>query len=316
MKILLIRRGALGDTIVTLPLIQTLNEKFRNCHIEVIGEKSYWSLIYPDYINKITASDSKYINSLYLEQSLDEEIVQYYKEFDLIFGFLLDRDGTVKRHFKDMDISNYSFKEPFTEKVGEHIVQYTTSILDEAGISYDDNKAPKIDIERSGVVYAEKLFNELGCNEKLISIHPRTYGIKGLTLDKFIELGRWVEDELSGIPIWILGPVEQDIREELESCFNRDTVISENDLRKVAAIISATDFYVGCDTGITHLAAAAGVNTISIFGPTNPDIWGSLGNNVKIIKTDNLDTFDNGIVKQLIINNINSGITKREIIQA
>ncbi|NIV40809.1 MAG: hypothetical protein GWN11_04130 [Candidatus Dadabacteria bacterium] len=315
MNILLIRRGALGDSVVTLPLLQILREKYKDCHIEVIGDSGYWSLAYPNYIDKITSSDSKYINSLFLQDSLDKETVQYYKNFDLILGFLIDRDGTVKKYFSQSGIENYLLKEPFTEDTQMHIVKYTTSILDDAHIDYHDYKAPKIDIERSGTVFAEKLFNQLGYHKKLISIHPRTYGIKGLTLDKFIELGRWVEDELKGIPIWILGPVEYEIREQLEFSFDKKSVIAENDLKKVAAIISATDFYVGCDTGITHLAAATGVDTITIFGPTNPDIWGSLGDNVKIIKTDNLGAFDTGIVKHLIINNINSGFTKREIIQ-
>ncbi|NIP37520.1 MAG: glycosyltransferase family 9 protein [Candidatus Dadabacteria bacterium] len=316
MNILLIRRGALGDTIVTLPLIRILKKKYADCRIEVIGDRNYWSVALPNYIDNITPSESKYINSLYLENSLDSEIAEYYKNFDLILGFLIDREGTIERHFREIGMDNCYFKDPFTENTKTHIVEYTTSILSDVGIDYDEDITPKIDIDKSGARYAEALIARLGSHESLISINPRTYGIKGLDIYKFIELGRWVENELKGQAIWILGPVEEENVKILESSFDRDSIVYENDIKKAAAIISATDFYVGCDTGITHLAAATGVNTISIFGPTNPDIWGSLGKNVKIINTDVLDTFDIEIVKRLIDNNINNGFNGREIIQA
>lgn len=41
-----------------------------------------------------------------------------------------------------------------------------------------------------------------------------------------------------------------------------------------AALIARAQFYVGPDTAITHIAAAAGVPTIALFGPTDPVKWG------------------------------------------
>lgn len=45
-------------------------------------------------------------------------------------------------------------------------------------------------------------------------------------------------------------------------------------LAQAADLISKASIYVGPDTGITHLAAALGVPTIALFGPTNPVKWG------------------------------------------
>jgi len=41
-----------------------------------------------------------------------------------------------------------------------------------------------------------------------------------------------------------------------------------------AALISRAQFYIGPDTSITHIAAASGVPTIALFGPTSPVKWG------------------------------------------
>lgn len=314
MKILIIRRGALGDTVVTFPLIKILRKKYKNCHIEVIGDKNYWSLAYPKFIDKITSADSNYINSLHSVDSLSDEIKEYFKSFDLIIGFLKDEDSTVKNHLQNIGVVNFVFQNPFTENSNVHIVEYTTSILKKLGIEYNGDIIPKIGIDSSDNLYAEDYLGRREFYNCVVSIHPRTYGIKGLDIDRYLDLGSWVQDDLKGRVLWILGPVEEEHLTVIESHFDKSSVIFINDLKKIAAIISKTDFYVGCDTGISHLAAATGVNTISIFGPTNPDIWGALGKRVRILKTSNLQTFNTQIVKELIVNNIKCGFSDRKII--
>lgn len=44
-----------------------------------------------------------------------------------------------------------------------------------------------------------------------------------------------------------------------------------------ARLAASASLFVGADTGPTHLAAAAGVPTIALFGPTDPARFGSLG---------------------------------------
>lgn len=42
----------------------------------------------------------------------------------------------------------------------------------------------------------------------------------------------------------------------------------------LSALIGAAQAYIGPDTAITHLAAATGVPTVALFGPTDPRLWG------------------------------------------
>jgi len=43
---------------------------------------------------------------------------------------------------------------------------------------------------------------------------------------------------------------------------------------ELSAAIGAARVYVGPDTAVTHLAAAAGTQTVALYGPTDPRIWG------------------------------------------
>lgn len=43
---------------------------------------------------------------------------------------------------------------------------------------------------------------------------------------------------------------------------------------ELAALLARADIYIGPDTSVTHLAAAAGCPTVALYGPTDPRLWG------------------------------------------
>jgi heptosyltransferase-3 len=56
------------------------------------------------------------------------------------------------------------------------------------------------------------------------------------------------------------------------------------DLFDLARFLAGARAYIGNDSGITHLAAAVGVPTIALFGPTDPAVWAPRGKAVKIVQ--------------------------------
>lgn len=45
-------------------------------------------------------------------------------------------------------------------------------------------------------------------------------------------------------------------------------------LAQLSCLLAKASLFIGPDTGITHLAAATGVKTVALFGPTDPLKWG------------------------------------------
>jgi heptosyltransferase-3 len=43
---------------------------------------------------------------------------------------------------------------------------------------------------------------------------------------------------------------------------------------ELTGLIGGAQLYVGPDTSVTHLAAATGVPTVALYGPTDPRLWG------------------------------------------
>lgn len=59
-------------------------------------------------------------------------------------------------------------------------------------------------------------------------------------------------------------------------------VIHTQDIKRLTAVLSGAAFYVGCDSGVSHVAAAMEVPSLVIFGPTNPAVWAPQGTHVRV----------------------------------
>jgi heptosyltransferase-3 len=55
-----------------------------------------------------------------------------------------------------------------------------------------------------------------------------------------------------------------------------------DDLYDLACWLAQARLYVGNDSGITHLAAAVGTPVLALFGPTDPAVWAPRGPNVRV----------------------------------
>jgi ADP-heptose:LPS heptosyltransferase len=45
-------------------------------------------------------------------------------------------------------------------------------------------------------------------------------------------------------------------------------------------------FFIGNDSGISHMAAALGLPTVAIFGPTDPRVWSPRGEKVVVVRKE------------------------------
>lgn len=105
-------------------------------------------------------------------------------------------------------------------------------------------------------------------------IHPFSGSArKNWPLRRYRELA-----ELLGVPVrWCAGP------DDAAGPALRDVVQIE-DLYELGQYIAGARVYIGNDSGITHLAAAAGAPVVALFGPTDPGVWGPRGSRVRIVQ--------------------------------
>jgi ADP-heptose:LPS heptosyltransferase len=111
-----------------------------------------------------------------------------------------------------------------------------------------------------------------------VAVHPGSGSpAKNWPLARFVEAAR----ALAGGRRWLLvrGPAESDVAAPADAVLAR-----EWPLRVLAAALDRASLFLGNDAGVSHLAAAAGVPTLALFGPTDPALWAPVGPRVKTLR--------------------------------
>jgi len=85
---------------------------------------------------------------------------------------------------------------------------------------------------------------------------------------------------------WLLveGPADVDAARALASS---ESVVPARGLsaRALGVLLAHAGLFVGHDSGVTHLAAAWGVPTLALFGPTDPALWSPVGRRVAVLRS-------------------------------
>lgn len=124
-----------------------------------------------------------------------------------------------------------------------------------------------------------------------VVIHPGAGSeAKCWPVENFRELALRLKDAGTDVR-FVLGEVERERmpgaeRRALESC--GDVVVPGDYVGLLEELLSAAAF-VGNDSGPGHLAAMAGVPTVSLFGPTDPGVWSPVGPTVEVIRSGGPD---------------------------
>lgn len=129
----------------------------------------------------------------------------------------------------------------------------------------------------------------------LVGVQPgASLEIKRWSVARFAALANGLAAQFPHIKLMLLGgPDEVDTAERMYAELSVDTQLRTlnltgmTDLRGSIALLETLTLFIGNDTAVLHCAAAVGVATVALFGPTNADKWGSTSNQHRIIKAPN-----------------------------
>ncbi len=70
----------------------------------------------------------------------------------------------------------------------------------------------------------------------------------------------------------------------------------------LGAVLGRSTLFVGHDSGISHLAAAAGARCLLMFGPTDPQVWAPANDHVSVLVAPggDLSTLDVAAVRRRV----------------
>jgi len=265
-RILILRGGALGDFIVTLPALRLLREHGPHARIELVGNPRAAELgRATGLLDTVHAQSEARWAQLYDPAPLTPALQTWLDGFDLIVSFWPDPEGELRQHFAARGPAFIAdTAPPTTAPAAAHFC----NALRPLGLATDDF-AFRLNFPAD--IRAEATRRLAGL-ENFIALHPGSGSPR-----KNWPLDRWTEYIARvGQPLLIItGEAEAHHpgRPETETIRHAH----EWPLPVLGAALERCAQFVGHDSGISHLAAAAGAACIVLFGPTDPAIWAPPG---------------------------------------
>jgi len=294
-KILIIHQGGVGDFILCLPAFKSIRRHYPGLRIELMGYPRILQLVEGRYYIDLGKSiDQGRFSSFYLEDGkLNGPISRYFGGFNRAFLFLKDRDGIFSNNVKRTGVKKVFSISPFPEKGRRvHVIDHMLSSLVSMGIPRG-GRIPRIFLLEEDRRVAAAWLSQKGAYEGvgkgLVALHPGSGSRKKLwPIGNFLDLAEKITGDLRFNTILFIGPAERDyLGSELERMRSIIPICAEDlPLIHVASLLDRCRCYIGNDSGITHLAAAVGLPTIALFGPTDPEMWGPRGERVVILRKD------------------------------
>jgi heptosyltransferase III len=272
MKILIIRAGAIGDTLMLMPSIKAL----RGEHEIIIAGRSPGIEYLKPYVHKCIDLERGEWHKLYNPHARFNTLSI---APDQVIGFLNDPEnivlGNLERMLHDSKIEIFS---PFPEQgLTTHVALYMANAIQSAGIEIDPHAA-------FDEAFIKPLMGVKTGKGKKIVLHPGSGSKKkNYPLEFWLGLIKTLREENLSAPIDItilIGPAEQDI----VNAFDNIQVNVSYDRDNLLSILDDTGLYIGHDSGVTHLTAMMGINTIALFRASSIQNWQPLGPAVKIIE--------------------------------
>jgi heptosyltransferase-3 len=261
-RILIIRAGALGDVVLTLPAIHGLRQRYLGAHLTVAGYPALWSLAGP-LVDDIIAIDSARFATLFTS-SPAPDLQTWLTTFDLIIAWTT-RDPSPALAVIHTAMLHASPYPPPGIHAADWLCQTITLPSDR----------PTFDRALENWTHRTNLMPHPTPNRTII--HPGAGAPwKCWPPAHFAALAVALEDRGHHIEL-IAGPADDEaIAATLHHANRPFPLIREPTPLQLAHHLSTASLYIGSDSGVTHLAAAAGVPTLALFGPTDPTSWAPL----------------------------------------
>jgi len=282
-SVLVLRGGALGDFLLTLPLLRTLRAAFPTARIELVGNAAAAQLaVDAGIIDSVHSQHEARWAALYGDPPLPEPLAAIVTDFDLVIVGWPDADGAVMRHFPRRAGQRALRIDP-APGAGPVWRQWVDAV---AAIAPADRQDPADFTPLDpGPEATERARNQITLPSPFIALHP---GSGSPTKNAPPEL--WLEliDRLDSVPLLVvLGEADTPLAARFRTLASSRIQIAEQwDLPLLAAALARASAYAGHDTGVTHLAAAVGTPVHALFGPTDPRQWAPLGRTVRILRFD------------------------------
>lgn len=294
-RILMLKLGAVGDVVHSLPVLETLRDRYPSARIGWVVEEAAEPLLrgHPLLDEVILLDRNRLKGSGGLQYFLSWSRVLREKNYQVTIDLqnlfktglvaFLSR-APVRIGFRRLREGNFLFNNRWVGEYKQypHAVHKYLCLLSPIGIT------PKDWVIRFGLhwnpvdenpstSFWEK--NNWGPEESVVAINPgANWPSKRWPVERFACVADRLVGEFGDRILLLWGPGEKPLAEGIAEAMDKPGFVApETTLRSLLPLLQKCRMMISGDTGPVHLAAALGVPTVSLFGPSHPTRNGPFG---------------------------------------
>jgi heptosyltransferase III len=303
-RVLIIFPGALGDLVCLGPALRALARRHHDATLELMAREEL-ARFAVDRIGLvrigITRADSqahsrahsidrREVAALFAQQSSLTpdltEAARFFRPFTRIYSFFASDDARFRRALDAAATPGAVSFHAFRPASGGHVAAgYLDEIGERAAPPDGDPLDGHIEVLPDDIAEAQQALARLGLTDaRVVLLFPGSGSRhKNWPAENFATLASALSPPMRALVV--LGPAEGAVEPVLMPLLAARGIawLRGQPLGTVAGLARLAAGFVGNDSGVSHLAAAAGAPGVAIFGPTDPDRWRPLGR-VKVVQ--------------------------------
>lgn len=292
---LIIKLWAVGDSVVSLPLIRSLRKNFPKSRIIVLArERNCQVFEMVDFIDEVILFEPKNVFKLFI----------LFRKYDVVFDLepYLNLSAVISFMMGKFSVG---FAEQFRSKLYDktvvfdktrHMVENYLDFCKAVDVKLLPDDYSLVKLQCSSV---EENIVELFIASKNVDLNKSLVGVCVGTAESASKTRIWNDkkwallcdsliEKLNVEVVFFGAKNESEVINHVMLMMKNKSINAggELNLKSAVCLISKCDLFISIDTGPMHVASAQGVKTIGLFGPNTPKLWSPYGNNdVSIYKS-------------------------------
>ena len=282
----MIHPGGLGDVLLAVPAMTRLRNRFPGHRLLLCaGDQVATLLLACRIIDDWTSVQGRACADLFAG-SVTGQLQTWLKDCDFAIGWMEDADSRLSGVLKAAGVREVIVRSPFSLTI--HATHQRDRFLEAI------DEAPHGGEGYAGLPVTEPLLSfgqacleaaGLSNSQPFAVIHPGSGSAHKCVGSEILASVVAALQRTATIPVILEGPADREPVERLvQACLQAPVVLRGLDVLTVAGVLAHARFFLGQDSGVTHMAGLLGVRTVALFGPTAPARWAPQGTHVTILQ--------------------------------
>lgn len=316
-RLLIVRLGAMGDVIHTLPAVAALRAAFPEATLGWLIEERWAELLCTlstprsgprsaqrplvDRVHTVNTrqwraapfsvatwermaaslSDvraARYQTAVDFQGAARSALLARWSGAPIIYGSAQPRENLASMFYTRQVIPH-----------GQHIVDQNLSLAESVAKRKLEISKAEFPIDDAAQQECDRRLKATGTQNFALLNPGAGWGAKQWPAERYGEVARQLAE--NGLKSLVnFGPGEEDLARSVETASGGAAETFTGSLTQLIALTRRACLFIGGDTGPMHLAAALGIPVVAIFGPTDPARNGPFGTRSIVLRSSNSNT--------------------------